>query len=76
MTSQLEVVEATGVFGENHRLTPSHWQLSHIPRPGSNPGSKKVKDKKDKSKKHNIDVYKDLEIINIFHEKCNRSNEE
>ena len=33
MTSQLYVVEETGVPGENNRLTPSHWQLSHMPSP-------------------------------------------
>ena len=27
-------MEETKVPGENHRLTPSHWQLSHMPRPG------------------------------------------
>ena len=32
----LEVVEQTGVPSENHRLTPSHWQLSTV---FSNPGS-------------------------------------
>ena len=32
-------MEETGVPGENHRLTPSHWQLSHIPGRDSNPGS-------------------------------------
>ena len=37
MTSQLQVVEETRVPGENHRLTPSHWQLSHMPRPGFEP---------------------------------------
>ena len=37
MTSQLCVVEETGVPGENHRLTLSHWQLSHKPRPGFEP---------------------------------------
>ena len=25
------MVEETGVPGEIHRLTPSHWQLSHMP---------------------------------------------
>ena len=25
------LVEETGVPDENHRLTPSHWQLSHAP---------------------------------------------
>ena len=34
VTSQLKVVEEIGVPGENHRLTPSHWQLSHVPMPG------------------------------------------
>ena len=37
MISQLKVVEETGVPGENHRLTPRHWQLSHMPRPGFEP---------------------------------------
>ena len=27
------VVEETGVPAENHRLTPSHWQISKMPRP-------------------------------------------
>ena len=26
-----------GVPAENHRLTPSHWQLSHLPRPRFGP---------------------------------------
>ena len=26
-----QLVEETGVPGEDHRLTPSHWQLSHMP---------------------------------------------
>ena len=30
MTSQLQAVEETKVPGEKLRLTPSHWQLSHI----------------------------------------------
>ena len=30
MNSQLYVVEETAVPSENHRLTPSHWQLSHM----------------------------------------------
>ena len=30
VTSQLWVVEETGVPSENHRLTSSHWQLPHI----------------------------------------------
>ena len=36
MTSKLEVVEEleSGVPSENQRLTPSHWQLSHMPRSG------------------------------------------
>ena len=25
----MKLLEETGVPGENHRLTPSHWQLSH-----------------------------------------------
>ena len=71
MTSQLEVVEETGVFGEKPPLNPkalatfSHTHAGQVRAQAV-----------DKSKKHNIDVYKDLEIINIFHEKCNRSNEE
>ena len=32
-----KVVEETGVPGENHRLTPSHRQLSHMSRPGFEP---------------------------------------
>ena len=28
----MKVVEETGVASENHCLTPSHWQLSHMPR--------------------------------------------
>ena len=39
MTSQLLVLEETGVPGENHRLPPSHWQLSHVLRSGFEPGS-------------------------------------
>ena len=30
VTSRLQLVEETGVPGENHGLTPSHWQLSHM----------------------------------------------
>ena len=37
MTSQLYVSEETGVPAEKHRLTPSHWQLSHMPRPRFEP---------------------------------------
>ena len=33
----VKVVEETGVPGENHCLTSSPWQLSHIPRPGFKP---------------------------------------
>ena len=32
-------VEEMGVPSENHRRTPSHWQLSHMPVRDSNPGS-------------------------------------
>ena len=32
MTGQLYLVEETGVPGDNHRLTPSCWQLSHMPQ--------------------------------------------
>ena len=32
VTYQLQVVEETVVSGENHRLNPSLWQLSHMPR--------------------------------------------
>ena len=34
MTSLLQVVEETGIPGKNQHLTPSHWQLSHMPWPG------------------------------------------
>ena len=37
VTSQSDVVEETIVPGENHCLTQSHWQHSHIPRPGLEP---------------------------------------
>ena len=30
-------MEETGVPGKNHRLTPSHWQLSLMPKPGFEP---------------------------------------
>ena len=32
MTSPLLLVEETTVPGENHRLTPNHWLLSHFPQ--------------------------------------------
>ena len=37
MASQLQLVEETGVPGENHRLTTSHWHLFHMPRVGFEP---------------------------------------
>ena len=33
----MPIVAKTGVPGENHRLTPSHWQLSHMPTPWFEP---------------------------------------
>ena len=39
VTSQLQVVEETGVPDENHRLTLSHRQLFHLPRLGFEPYS-------------------------------------
>ena len=30
-----KVVEETGVPAGNHRITPSHWWISHMPLPGS-----------------------------------------
>ena len=37
VTSQLLLVGGTGVHGKNNCLTSSHWQLSHMPQPGSEP---------------------------------------
>ena len=38
MTSQLLVVEETGIPSKKHRLTQIHWQLSHLPHAGYKPG--------------------------------------
>ena len=38
MTNHFKLVEETGVSSENHRETPSHRQLSHMPREGHKPG--------------------------------------
>ena len=35
-------MKETGVPGEKPRLTPSHWQLSYMPRPGFEPIPKSI----------------------------------
>ena len=37
MVANSWIVEETGVPSENHCLASSHWQLFHMPRPGSEP---------------------------------------
>ena len=39
VTSQELLMEETAVPSQNHRLTPSHWQFSHMPWWNLNPDS-------------------------------------